>query len=83
MPSAATPPRTSPQRPHLVEGETVSIFHNGGLVGTNTYEFFLGGTVSSNPALACGSWTVTAPAGALTQSQTWQGGNQSQFWVPR
>ena len=68
---------------HLVEGETVSIFHNGGLVGAKTYGFFLGGTASSNPALAYGSWTVTAPAGALTHSQTGQGANQSQFGEPR
>ena len=40
---------------------TAAIFDHTGLGGSDPYGFFLGLTVTGQPALAYGSWTVTAP----------------------
>jgi len=40
---------------------TAAIFDHAGLGGSDPYGFFLGLTVTAHPALAYGSWTVTAP----------------------
>jgi hypothetical protein len=65
---------------HLTENMTVGAFNHLGLTGSDPYGFFMGGVLTgAAPALAYGSWTVTAPVGALVHAQTHGTQGSSQF----
>jgi hypothetical protein len=49
----------------LDEGMTVGPFNSAGFTGSDSYGFFMGAELTANPALAYGSWTVTAAANAV------------------